>query len=317
MASARKLPSVWVPIVMGAIAIPLTVALLVGWTIMLGRKIGQEELASDKVLLVLGAIAFAGVTAVLALLSAFLVREIREVRRQDSFIDSVTHELKSPLASLKLCLETLGRSNLDGTQREKLRSMMLQDVDRLTAFIDDVLQSSRLSHESATINLDDVDVGHLLRTCATTVMHRHRVDETALVVDCPENLVVVCDGTALEIAFKNLIDNALKYSGEVANVRVVARHDPTKARLEVEVRDNGIGIEAGDLRRVFDRFYRVDDESVRRRKGTGLGLFVVSALIKNLGGKVVAESDGLGKGTTMRVIIPAPSAPEGRTREAT
>lgn len=305
MSSRRKLPSIAVPIVLGAVTVPITAALLVGWMVMLGRKVGQEGMAADRVLLVLGAIAFTGIITVLVLLSIFLVREIREVRRQDGFIDSVTHELKSPLASLKLCLETLGRSNLAPDQREKLRTMMLHDVDRLTAFIDDVLHASRLAHESATINLDDVDIAALLRSCADSVAHRHRLDEGRIRIDVPVGLVLTTDGTALEIAFKNLIDNAVKYSGEEVEVRVVARYDPAARRLEVAVTDNGIGIERMDLRRVFDRFYRVDDESVRRRKGTGLGLFVVSALLKNLGGKVVAESEGRGKGTTMRVILPS------------
>ena len=204
MATTRRLPSVAVPIVLGAVAVPITTALLVGWTIMLGRKISEEGIGADKVLLVLGSVAFTSVITVLVLLSVFLVREIREVRRQDGFIDSVTHELKSPLASLKLCLETLGRSNLAAEQREKLREMMLHDVDRLTAFIDDVLQASRLAHESATTNLDDVDVAALLRSCATSVAHRHRVAEESIRVDCPDDLVVVSDRTTLEISLKNL-----------------------------------------------------------------------------------------------------------------
>lgn len=304
MATTRRLPSVAVPIVLGAVAVPITTALLVGWTILLGQRVSAEGIGVDKVLLVLGSVAFTSVITVLVLLSVFLVREIREVRRQDGFIDSVTHELKSPLASLKLCLETLGRSNLATEQREKLREMMLHDVDRLTAFIDDVLQASRLAHESATTNLDDVDVGTLLRSCAISVAHRHRIPEDAIRVDCPDGLFVVSDRTTLEISLKNLIDNAVKYSNENPVVDVVARADADRKRLEIVVRDNGIGIASGDLGRVFDRFYRVDDETVRRRKGTGLGLFVVSSLIRTLGGKVVAESEGLGKGTTMRVEVP-------------
>lgn len=315
MATTRRLPSVAVPIVLGAVAVPITTALLVGWTIMLGRKISEEGIGADKVLLVLGSVAFTSVITVLVLLSVFLVREIREVRRQDGFIDSVTHELKSPLASLKLCLETLGRSNLVAEQRERLREMMLHDVDRLTAFIDDVLQASRLAHESATTNLDDVDVAALLRACALSVAHRHRVAEESIRVECPDDLVVVSDRTTLEISLKNLIDNAVKYSGENPVVDVVARIDEDRRRLVIDVRDQGIGIARGDLGRVFDRFYRVDDETVRRRKGTGLGLFVVSSLIRTLGGRVVAESEGLGKGTTMRVEVPAGLPSPGSSHE--
>jgi signal transduction histidine kinase len=312
MSSRRKLPSVAVPIVLGAVTVPITTALLVGWTVLLGKKIGQQELGTDIVLLVLGAVAFTAIIVVLVLLSIFLVREIREVRRQDGFIDSVTHELKSPLASLKLCLETLGRSNLAPEQREKLRGMMLHDVDRLTAFIDDVLQASRLAHESTTTNLDEVDVGAVASSCAVSVAHRHSVHEGCIHVDVPAGTRVITDAIAFEIALKNLIDNAVKYSGDDVRVDVSARFDPAQRRLNVAVKDHGIGIARSDLKRVFDRFYRVDDENVRQRKGTGLGLFVVSALVKNIGGRTSAESDGPGKGTTMRMIIPANGASDGR-----
>lgn len=312
MSSRRKLPSVAVPIVLGAVAVPLTTALLVGWTVLLGQKISTHEVGTDIVLLVLGAVAFTAIITVLVLLSIFLVREIREVRRQDGFIDSVTHELKSPLASLKLCLETLGRTNLAVEQRDKLRTMMLHDVDRLTAFIDDVLQASRLAHESAATNLDEVDVAAVIHACAVSVAHRHSIDEATIGVDVPSGLKVITDAISFEIAMKNLIDNAVKYSGDPVRVDVDAVYEADARRLTVSVRDHGIGISRGDLKRVFDRFYRVDHESVRRRKGTGLGLFVVSALVKNLGGRVTAESDGPGKGATMRIIIPANAASDSR-----
>lgn len=303
MAKRRNLPSIAVPIIFGVVTVPITVALLVGWTVLLGTRIAQQGVAGDIWLLVLGAIAFTAIIAILVLFTYFLAREIREVRRQDTFIDSVTHELKSPLASLKLCVETLGRDNLGAEQRTKLRHMMLHDVDRLAAFIDDVLQSSRLAHEAATINLSDVALAELVRTCAATVASRHRLTDEAFHFDIDEALVVTTDAVALEIVIKNLLDNAAKYSKDPVDVRVSARVE-SGGRLVLEVKDNGIGIAKKQLGRVFERFYRVDDEAVRRRRGTGLGLFVVSALVRNLDGKVSAHSDGPGCGTTMRVMLP-------------
>lgn len=314
MARRRNLPSAAVPIIFGAATVPVTAALLVGWIVLLGRRIAQEELAGDVWLLVLGTIAFAAIITILVLFSYFLYREIREVRRQDSFIDSVTHELKSPLASIKLCLETLGRPELAPEQRQKLRDMMIHDVERLSGFIDDVLQASRLAHEAATINLSDVDLAELVRSVAGTVAGRHRLREEAIRLEIPSGLVLTSDRPALELVIRNLLDNAVKYSNDPVRVTVRASIDPKRGRLVLEVTDRGIGIERENLKRIFDRFYRVDHESVRRRKGTGLGLFVVSSLVKNLGGSISAQSEGVGHGTTMRVILPRaaaaqPSAP--------
>ena len=148
MARRRKIrSSISIPITLGAITVLLSLALLVGWSFLLGQKITRSaDIAGDVWLLVLGALSFVLIIVVLVLFVISLARGIIEVRKQDTFIDSVTHELKSPLASLQLCLETLGREGLEDDAREKLRRMMLEDVDRLRAFIDDVLEANRLSY---------------------------------------------------------------------------------------------------------------------------------------------------------------------------
>ena len=153
MARRRKIrSSISIPITLGAITVLLSLALLVGWSFLLGQKITRSaDVALDVWLLVLGALSFVLIIVVLVLFVISLARGIIEVRKQDTFIDSVTHELKSPLASLQLCLETLGRDELQGDAREKLRGMMLEDVDRLRAFIDDVLEANRLSYARAPV----------------------------------------------------------------------------------------------------------------------------------------------------------------------
>ena len=305
MARRRNLKSISTPIILGAVSVVLSVALLVGWTVLIASQLGEGTTVTLGVwLLVLGSISFAVIVTVLVLFSVYLAREILEVRRQDSFIDSVTHELKSPLASLKLCLETMARPDLPRDKREQLREMMLDDVDRLTSFIDDVLQASRLTGHSPSMNATEVSLASHVRELAAAIVARHRIPADAIVVDVPESITVVTDEAALSIILKNLIDNALKYSDPPATVHVSSSRDP-RGRTVIEVRDRGIGIAAADLKRVFHRFYRVPHAKVRERKGTGLGLFVVWALVKNLGGKVRAFSDGVGKGTTMQVVLPA------------
>ena len=271
----------------------------------------SADIAVDVWLLVLGALSFVLIITVLVLFVISLARGIIEVRKQDTFIDSVTHELKSPLASLQLCLETLGREGLEGESREKLRIMMLEDVDRLRAFIDDVLEANRLSYaRPGMLNVSDVALRDLAEDCANVVRSRHKLDVDELLIDVDPQLVVSTDRAALDIVVKNLIDNAAKYSSRPARIEVRGRRE-ADGRVLLEVTDQGIGIDRKNLKRVFHRFYRVEDQEVRQRRGTGLGLFVVSALVKQLGGKVQAISKGPGRGTTMRVVLPVAPAVQG------
>jgi len=256
-------------------------------------------------LLVLGAISFVVIMASLGMLTAFLVREILEVRRQDGFIDSVTHELKSPLASLKLCLETLEREGVDGPQREQLHGMMREDVERLNAFIDDVLETSRATakYGSRGMHVEDISVHELLVDCAAGLRKRHGIGPECVRVEVAEGLRLTTDRAALEVVLKNLLDNAAKYSD--GDPEILLRAQPVQdTRVRIDVVDRGIGIPQKERRRVFHRFYRADREAVRLRKGTGLGLFVVSSLVKHLGGKVEAGPGEDGTGTTLSVILP-------------
>ena len=313
MARRRKIrSSISIPITLGAITVLLSMALLVGWSLLLGQKITRSaDIAGDVWLLVLGAFSFVLIIVVLVLFVVSLARGIIEVRKQDTFIDSVTHELKSPLASLQLCLETLGRGGLEDDAPEKLRHMMLEDVDRLRAFIDDVLEANRLSYaRPGMLNLSDVPLSELAERCAEVVRIRHKLGPREVAIDVDPGLVVTTDRAALEIIVKNLIDNAAKYSERPAQVEVVGRRESDN-RVLLEVSDNGIGIDRKNLKRVFHRFYRVEDQEVRQRRGTGLGLFVVWALVKQLGGSVQAFSEGRGQGTTMRVELPVARAASG------
>jgi signal transduction histidine kinase len=303
----RGLPSISVPIVLASVAVPLAIALLVGWTLIFAQNLAGGATAQNVWLLVLGSVAFITILTVLVMFAIFLVREILEVRRQNSFIDSVTHELKSPLASIKLGLQTMGRSALPGHKRELLRTMMLDDVDRLSDFIDDVLQASRLAHDRVGMDLSEVDMSAMVDECVDSVAARHHLADEAIRVEIEPGLIVRTDRSALLVVIRNLIDNAVKYSESDVHVVVSARQSERGGVL-LEVRDRGIGIPEKELKRVFHRFYRVPSESVRSRRGTGLGLFVVSALVRNLGGRVEAESEGPGHGTTMRVSLPAQSA---------
>jgi len=302
--AASPTRSISLPIVLSAVAVTLTVALVIGWTLLVLRnKTLADDIVANTWLLAVGIGALIVIMTVLVLFSVFLVRQIFEVRRQTSFIDSVTHELKSPLAALKLCLETLGRPDLPPPQAERLRQMMLDDVERLGGFIDRVLAATRLPAERNSHPLQEIGLAGLARRCVAVVTRRAHQPEEVVRVDIAPDLVLVSDEVALAAVLENLIDNAVKYSQHHVEVELSARPSG-KAEIVIEVRDRGIGIPRAQLRRVFDRFYRVADEDVRSRRGTGLGLYVVSALVRSLGGRVEAFSAGAGQGATMRVTLP-------------
>lgn len=310
MSGSRRLRSVSLPIVLSVVAVGLSIALLVGWTLVMLRNAEfTKEVFRNTLLMVAGIVSFAVIMTVLVLFTVFLVREILELRRQTSFIDSVTHELKSPLASLKLCAETLARPQLDEAGRESVREMMVTDIARLSGVIDGILEASRIERSERALAFQEIGVGALVDETVQRVCKTFRVPLEAIEVQVPDNLVVLADAHALRTIIENLLTNALKYSDEPEGI--VLRMWAEEGRsVWLEVKDQGIGIAKRDLKRIFDRFYRAPEELVRKRHGTGLGLFVVAAFVKELGGRIEVSSAGIGEGTTITVRFPRRVRPE-------
>ena len=296
--------SISVPIVLSTIAVLLTVLMLIGWILVIRENWSlTRAFWSNRWLMAGGIISLAVVLCVVVMFSVSLVREILEGRRQQTFIDSVTHELKSPLASIKLCLDTLARDGLSDEQRQELRQMMLTDVERLTVFVDDILEASRIAHGRHSQLWTVVQVPQLLVEAADSIRRRHGLPAEAIQVNAPKQLELTTDPTALETVVKNILDNAVKYSLPPPRVQMDAT-PLAGGHLEIRVRDHGIGVEHTQLKRIFRRFYRVPSAEVYERSGTGLGLYVVAALLRNLGGTVRADSAGPGQGTTMIIRLP-------------
>lgn len=312
----KSFRSITFPIVLGVVAEVLTISLLVGWILVIIRNTQlSEQVAGNLWLMVGGIVSFVVVGGVLVLFNVFLVREILEGRRQVRFIDSVTHELKSPLAALKLCVETLERRDLPPDKRHEVHVMMLDDIDRLSAFIDDVLQASRVGYGPGDRAWTEVHLHALATRCVKRVRRRHKVADDAVVVDIPEGMRLLTDETALEVVLRNLLDNAVKYSGD--DIYVVLHAHREEDEVHIHVRDRGIGIPMQHMKRIFDRFYRAPVESVKSRRGTGLGLYVASQLVRNLGGTLEASSAGPGRGTTLAFALPTslPAEPADRLED--
>jgi two-component system, OmpR family, sensor histidine kinase SenX3 len=294
--SHRK--SIYFFTVLGVCLVAVAVALNIGWIVLNWREVA---------LLVLGVIFFVLLIAGLVLNTIFLVREIRRSEQHDSFINAVTHELKTPIASIRLYLETLQTREVDEARRNDFYRIMLEDSDRLLHTVEQILRASRAGHRHRQIQKSVIDLGGLVRECLDLTRKRTHMDEAALryvdLLGDGERALVYGDSDELRAAVSNLIDNAIKYSHEQVNISVeVASVD--RKQVAVRVTDQGIGIPRGDLKQIFKRFYRVPRRVALKVKGTGLGLFIVRSVVNKHGGKTFADSPGEGFGSTFTILLP-------------
>ncbi len=273
----------------------LAVALNVGWILLNLREVA---------LLVFGVIFFALIITGLILNTVFLVREIRRNEQHDAFLNAVTHELKTPIASIKLYLETLKSRDVEPAKRAEFYDVMLSDSDRLLGTVEQVLQASRTREKQRLMNLAEIDIGAIITETADIVLTRYALDKTAIRVSVPaDKIAVLGDRGELQTAFANLLDNAVKYSHDAPRISVKVRTSTAKY-ADIIIKDGGRGIARSDLKRIFKRFYRVPDKASNAAKGTGLGLAIVRSIIERHGGKIWADSKGEGQGTTFVVQLP-------------
>ncbi len=232
----------------------------------------------------------------------FLVREIRRNAQHDAFINAVTHELKTPIASIRLYLETLQKRSVDETKRQEFYRIMIDDSDRLLATIEQVLRTGRIGH-SAPAAATPVNLGEVVEECLARARKLHHVEEDALEYRPGPPLTIIGDPDEMRAAVSNLIDNAVKYSGSEVKVSVETFVVDGKFAA-VRVTDRGAGIPQTELKQIFKRFYRVPGPLAARVKGTGLGLYIVRSVAKRHGGRAWAESDGPGRGSTFVLELP-------------
>jgi two-component system, OmpR family, sensor histidine kinase SenX3 len=276
--------------------VALAVALNVGWIILNWR---------EGVLLFFGIVFFAVIIAGMVVNTIFLVRELRRSEQHDSFINAVTHELKTPVASIRLHLETLQRRELPEARKQEFYKLMLSDADRLTETVEQVLRAGRAGDKKAGREKADVDFERLVHDCMEATRTRHHLQAEALRYEQTggNGLHVLGNPEDLRIAVSNVLDNAVKYSAGRVDVRV-RLETPDEKRLVLSVQDQGVGIAPDDLKRIFKRFHRVGTRSLAHIKGSGLGLFIVKSIAKKHGGTAFAESEGEGKGTTVVIELP-------------
>ncbi|HEY8461100.1 MAG TPA: HAMP domain-containing sensor histidine kinase [Blastocatellia bacterium] len=304
--SNRK--SMYFFIALGACLVALAVALNVGWVVFHWRQVAM---------LVFGVIFFVLIIAGLVLNTIFLVREIRRNEQHDSFINSVTHELKTPIASIRLYLETLQTRQVDDAKRRQFYQIMLDDCDRLLYTVEQVLRASRTGHRRRHIHKTAIDLSELTRECLELARKRTHLSEKALrfveSLNGGERPTVLGDPDELRAAISNLIDNAIKYSDVKIDVSVEVAA-VGENRVAVRVTDRGMGVPPGELKRIFKRFYRAPRRVTTRVKGTGLGLFIVRSIVSKHGGRTFAESEGEGMGSVFTIELPRAENITRRTR---
>ena len=259
----------------------------------------------------LGIIFFGAIVAGLVLNTIFLVREIRRNEQHDSFINAVTHELKTPITSIRLYLQTLQRRDVEEAQRREFYEFMLQDTDRLQYTVEQVLKAGEAAQKKSPQQRSPVEFNTLVRECMELARVRHHLqpadldyrESSSSSVQNGNGACVPGDPEELRTAVSNLLDNAVKYSPDGVHISVELDASDEQ-RVVLRVRDRGVGIPEQELKRIFKRFYRVAHRSLSQVKGTGLGLFIVRSIARKHGGRVFAQSEGAGKGTTVTLELP-------------
>ncbi|MGE5714814.1 MAG: sensor histidine kinase [Betaproteobacteria bacterium] len=283
-------------ITLGACLIGVAVALNVSWIVLKWREVGA---------LVLGIVFFGFIIAGVVLNTVFLVREIRRNEQQDSFLNAVTHELKTPVTSIRLYLQTLQRRDLAEKERRDFYRIMLEDTDRLLGTVEQVLKAGEARHGANQNHREEISFAEIVRDSVELAQLRHHLAPGALRLgEIPSGgVVVIGNREELRTAVANLLDNAVKYTGAEKDI-VVDLQTPDMDTALLRVRDNGVGIARSQLKRIFGRFYRIPTQVTSTVRGTGLGLFIVRSIVKRHGGEVMAESAGEGRGSTFTIRLP-------------
>lgn len=284
------------------------VSLNIGWIFINAPRV-------TPLVLVLGVLTFALIIAGIIVYTVFLVLEIKRNEEHQTFINAVTHELKTPIASMRLYLQTLQSREVDEARRRQFYDIMLADAERLHMTVEQVLKAGALSQKRKKVAWAPVDMAALARECVQLAVVRHHLGPDAVSFEAHHEGPLVVSGEAedLRAVVTNLLDNAVKYSGERVQVTVSVAV-PSPGTVWVRVQDRGVGIPRKQLKRIFNRFYRVQARGFQV-KGTGLGLYIAKTIARAHGGRVFAQSEGEGRGATFTVELPR-LTPEGSTARA-
>jgi len=287
--------TIGIPITLSVVLMALNVTLMVFWIVLLAHQAGWSAL-------IIGVVVFALILVGLSFYLFLMIKEVQLNQRQANFIDSVTHELKSPIASLRLYLETLEMRALTDEQRTKFYRVMEEELERLDHLITQLLEVGRIDAIGLQSEPEEIALGSLLQKCGTAACAHHKRDEAETITYDIQPTLVYARPLVLETIFRNLLDNAVKYGGEPPKVDVQVLTD--RGRVITRIIDNGHGVPPELRTKIFRMFFRVGSELTRRQKGTGLGLYIVHTLVKQLHGRVSVHSRTGQSGSVFEVDLP-------------
>ncbi len=293
--------SIGFSLALGIVLLVLVILLGVGWQVLVWKPELREL---EWTFFVVGIVISVLIGGGLVWLWLWLMREINVNQSQRAFLDAVTHEMKTPLASMRLYLETLQRHDLQPERRREFLDHMHGDLERLVQTVQQVLTAARAEGSARKAKLGRVRLDELLSACIDEVRGAHHLPEVSVQLEIGPGAVVKGDAGELSLVFRNLLENAVRYSDEPVEVKVRVRGE-VDGRVYVEIADQGIGIPSGELSKIFQRFYRVGRDVQRTAAGLGLGLFIVRNLVRRQGGRVEARSAGAGHGSRFVVTLKA------------
>lgn len=293
------------PITLGVLMFVTLAVLLVGWIILSAIRIPNDSQNAGLyiALLSIGATFLTFAIVGTALYLTLSIKAINLSRRQSNFIDAVTHELKSPIASLKLYLQTLNRRNVPAAEQEVFLKDMLEDVERLDQLINHLLDVARLEKDRVGPQPEDVRLDEVIAAAAEAACRRYQRPADTIRLDLAP-AIVCAPPVDLELIFRNLIDNGLKYANEQQPLVEVSIRPEGASYVVARVSDNGRGIPLSLRHLVFGRFVRLGSELEREKPGTGLGLYIVRSMVARLGGKIRIRDRDRAAGTTFEVQLP-------------
>jgi len=296
----RSRSTLHLPITLSVVLMVLNATLMVCWIVLLAQNTGWGALIT-------GTIVFAVILAGLSFYMILMIKEVRLNQRQANFVDSVTHELKSPIASLKLYLETLKMRTVTDEQRGRFYGVMEDELERLDHLITQLLEVGRLDAIGQQSEPEDIALDQLLRKCAQSACAHHKRDEIETVQYELQPAMIHARPIVAETIFRNLVDNAIKYGDDPPKVELHC-HVTDRGRVITRVIDNGHGVPPQLRKRVFRMFFRAGSELTRTKKGTGLGLYIVHTLVRQLKGRVAIHDRANQPGCVFEVDLPGRAA---------
>lgn len=296
MAWLRTRTRLRLPITLSVVLMGLNVTLMICWIVLLARQTGWGAL-------IIGVIVFTIILVGLSFYLFLIIKEVRLNQRQANFVDSVTHELKSPIASLKLYLETLEIRSVTEDQRTRFYHVMGEELDRLDHLISQLLEVGRLDAIGEQAEPEDIPLEAMLHKCGAAACAHHKRDEPATMTYDLQPAVIHARPLVVETVFRNLLDNAIKYAGDPPSVEVQVRVTD-RGRVLTRISDNGQGVPPELRKRIFNLFFRAGSELTRRQKGTGLGLYIVNTLVRQMKGRVSVQDRPHQTGSVFEVDLP-------------